>query len=222
MNVPDKNEEGELLIAPFVSMVDMLAGLALLFMLLTVAFAINLLQETTRARDLDVSLVSATARWTERERQLQQEATSALAAARAAHAELERHREQLIIIPNEMEGRVFFASGSAAIRRDFLPILNHIADEVDMKLRNGEFDRIEINGHTDELRIHRGCYSDNWDLAAARAIAIARFLVNRGVPPSRVTALSHGEFKPAVGGNSERALASNRRIELRLVREERR
>ena len=54
-----------------------------------------------------------------------------------------------------------------------------------------------VEGHTDDSAINSTRYKSNWDLSAARAIAVLRFLEERGVDSEtlRATAFAHTEPK---------------------------
>jgi peptidoglycan-associated lipoprotein len=73
--------------------------------------------------------------------------------------------------------------------------------------------RARIEGHADE-RTPR-----DYALAVGerRADAVRDFLVLQGVQPGRLTIVSWGKERPAVGGSSEEALALNRRARTVLV-----
>jgi chemotaxis protein MotB len=60
-------------------------------------------------------------------------------------------------------------------------------------------------------------YASNWELSAARAIAVSQLLMAEGLPPNRVAATAFGDNQPLDPGDSPEALARNRRIELRLT-----
>ena len=51
----------------------------------------------------------------------------------------------------------------------------------------------------------------------ARAIAIVKYLVTRGVPANRLSANGFGQFRPLDPGDSEAAYTINRRIEIQLT-----
>ncbi|MDP6353367.1 MAG: peptidoglycan -binding protein [Alphaproteobacteria bacterium] len=76
---------------------------------------------------------------------------------------------------------------------------------------------LRIDGHTDKRPIKTFEFPSNWELSAARAIAVARYLAARGVPPDRLTAAGFGEFQPLDQGETELAYRRNRRIELKLT-----
>jgi peptidoglycan-associated lipoprotein len=73
--------------------------------------------------------------------------------------------------------------------------------------------RARIEGHADE-RTPR-----DYALAVGerRATAVRDFLVLQGVQPGRLTIVSWGKERPAVGGSSEEALALNRRARTVLI-----
>lgn len=72
-----------------------------------------------------------------------------------------------------------------------------------------------IDGHTDKRPLAGG--KTNWELSSARAIAVVKYLVSRGVSPSRLAATGFGEFQPLDLGETPEALARNRRIELKVT-----
>ena len=77
---------------------------------------------------------------------------------------------------------------------------------------------LRVDGHTDKRPLQGvGIYRSNWDLSAARAIAVVQYLVSRGVSPQHLLAAGFGEFQPIDPGESEEALRRNRRIELKLT-----
>lgn len=64
-----------------------------------------------------------------------------------------------------------------------------------------------IEGHCDE----RGTTEYNLALGERRAISVQKFLVNLGVPASRMTTVSYGEERPLDSAHNESAWAKNRR-----------
>jgi chemotaxis protein MotB len=76
---------------------------------------------------------------------------------------------------------------------------------------------LRIDGHTDKHPISGGPFKSNWDLSAARAIAVVQYLITKGIPADRLAAAGFGEFQPIDPGEDEDALARNRRIELKLT-----
>src|SRR6476661_1363147 len=76
---------------------------------------------------------------------------------------------------------------------------------------------LRIDGHTDIKPITNVNFPSNWELSAARAISVVRYLIDHGIPANRLVAAGFGEFQPLDPGDSDEALAKNRRIELKLT-----
>ena len=76
---------------------------------------------------------------------------------------------------------------------------------------------LRVDGHTDIRPITGGQFKSNWDLSAARAIAVVQYLVSKGIPPQRLVAAGFGEFQPIDTGATEEAYRRNRRIEFKLT-----
>lgn len=77
---------------------------------------------------------------------------------------------------------------------------------------------IRVDGHTDaQPTTATGRFKSNWELSAARAISVVRYLVEKGVNPRHLVAAGFGEFQPLVDGNTPDAYAKNRRIEIKLT-----
>ncbi len=62
-----------------------------------------------------------------------------------------------------------------------------------------------------------GQFKDNWDLSAARAISVVKFLIANGVSANRLVAAGFGEFQPLEPGDTPEVRSRNRRIELKLT-----
>jgi len=67
--------------------------------------------------------------------------------------------------------------------------------------------RVTVEGHCDE----RGTREYNLALGDRRANSAKNFLVNAGIPASRITTISYGKERPAATGSDEGAWAQNRR-----------
>ena len=73
--------------------------------------------------------------------------------------------------------------------------------------------RVRIEGHADDRTPRDYALA----LGERRAKAVRDFLVLQGVQPGRLTTISWGKERPAVGGSSEMALALNRRARTVLM-----
>lgn len=115
---------------------------------------------------------------------------------------------------------VFFASSQAVLEPGGRAELDKLADALTQVARDIPQDIpwvLRIDGHTDARPIGGGRFASNWDLSAARAIAVVQYLIGKGIPPQRLMAAGFGEFQPIEPGDSPEALARNRRIEVRLT-----
>jgi chemotaxis protein MotB len=81
--------------------------------------------------------------------------------------------------------------------------------------------RIEVHGHTDNVPIVGALarrFPTNWELSAARATNVARFLQDVAkVDPSRLTATANSEYQPRASNGDDKGRRLNRRIEILLA-----
>jgi chemotaxis protein MotB len=118
------------------------------------------------------------------------------------------------------QGEVLFAPGSAELSEAGIRQLRDIAGvlaEVTPLIPADVAWALRVDGHADRTPIRSARFASNWELAAARAIAVAQILIAEGLPANRVAATSFGDAQPIDAGDSPQALARNRRIELRLT-----
>ncbi|TLP43009.1 MULTISPECIES: peptidoglycan -binding protein [Cohaesibacter] len=118
------------------------------------------------------------------------------------------------------QSEVLFPSGGERMKTEGEQELDRLAEailelsadippEIDWVLR--------IDGHTDNRPINSARFPSNWELSAARAISVVKYLITKGVPPNRLVAAGFGEFQPLEEGDDDEALRKNRRIELKLT-----
>jgi chemotaxis protein MotB len=106
--------------------------------------------------------------------------------------------------------RFFFNSGEAAVRQDFLPILNALGNALG-KIPN----HIRVEGHTDSVPIKNAQFPSNWELSTARATTIVRFLIaHYSMNPSKISATGYGEFRPIAANETSEGRMQNRRVDL--------
>ena len=74
--------------------------------------------------------------------------------------------------------------------------------------------RVHIEGHTDSDPIRKSAWESNDALAKARADAVKKLLVGVGVSDGRVDTDGVGAKNPIARGNTTRAKAQNRRVEI--------
>jgi len=76
---------------------------------------------------------------------------------------------------------------------------------------------LRVDGHTDKTPISTARFPSNWELSAARAISVVKYLIDQGLPPVRLVAAGFAANRPIDSGADEIALRRNRRIELKLT-----
>ena len=91
----------------------------------------------------------------------------------------------------------------------FHQIIDKIPSDVNWVLR--------VDGHTDATPVHTARFASNWELSAARAISVVKFLISQGIPATHLAATGFGENQPVDPGYTPDAYAKNRRIEIRLT-----
>jgi chemotaxis protein MotB len=114
---------------------------------------------------------------------------------------------------------VLFDSGKAEVKPNGLIVLQKVIDI----LKNLKDKSIRIEGHTDNVPIVGALarkYPTNWELSAARAINVARYLQQQGIDPALLAAVGYGEYKPVAANDTDEGRAKNRRIEIVLVSKE--
>jgi chemotaxis protein MotB len=115
-----------------------------------------------------------------------------------------------------MEAAILFDSGKADVKDNGLAILMKMVDT----LKSVKDKAIRIEGHTDNVQITGALsrvFPTNWELSAARAINVAKYLQQQGLDPSILSAAAFAEFKPVADNGTKEGRAKNRRIEITLV-----
>jgi len=100
---------------------------------------------------------------------------------------------------------VYFDYDSAVLRDDARVTLKKDGEMI----RAASNTVVTLEGHCDE----RGSEEYNLALGERRAEAVRVYLVDLGIPTSRLRVVSFGEAKPAVMGHDESAWKWNRRVE---------
>jgi chemotaxis protein MotB len=116
------------------------------------------------------------------------------------------------------QSELFFDVGQAVLKPEGRTELDQVAAallEIERQIPGDIAWVMRVDGHTDVRPIASG--RTNWDLSAARAIAVVQYLISRGVSPQRLVAAGFGEFQPIDTERTEEAYARNRRIELKLT-----
>ena len=118
------------------------------------------------------------------------------------------------------QAEVLFPKGQAALNEEGQAEMLKLADALKQLEREIPSDIawvLRVDGHTDIDPIQSPQFKSNWELSAARAIAVVNFLIANGVSPQHLVAAGFGEFQPIDPGSTEEAKSRNRRIELKLT-----
>lgn len=107
----------------------------------------------------------------------------------------------------------FFPSGEDVIEPDSLPILDRIGTTI-RDLPN----TVRLEGHTDSMPIHTTRFRTNWELSAARAIAMLDTLTSRcNVPRNRLAIAGYADTVPADTNDTAEGRAHNRRVDIVIL-----
>ena len=110
---------------------------------------------------------------------------------------------------------VLFDVGSAELKMDGKAVLDQIS-EILKPLPH----EVVIEGHSDNTPVSISSeYFSNWELSGMRALAAVRYLITRDIDPNNISAISYGSYHPLFPNDTAENRASNRRIEINIVRE---
>lgn len=108
-----------------------------------------------------------------------------------------------------MPDNITFGFDSAALKPQFLPVLDNLA----LTLREYNQTVIEVAGHTDSV----GSDAYNQKLSERRAQSVGDYLASRGVMRERMITVGAGETRPVASNDTEYGRSQNRRVEITLV-----
>ena len=107
----------------------------------------------------------------------------------------------------------FFPSGTDAVDLDTMPTLQKVAAAL-----KAVSNPVRIEGHTDSVPIHTARFRSNWDLSAARSIAIMEALSNRfEISPQRLAIAGYADTVPVADNDTPEGRARNRRVDLVIL-----
>lgn len=108
---------------------------------------------------------------------------------------------------------LMFRSGQAKLIDPSRTILRLLSEAITDDVKS-----IVTEGHTDTQPISTTTFPSNWELSAARAASVIRFLQNQenALPPDRYIAIGYGEHHPKTTNETAEGRAQNRRVEILL------
>ncbi len=96
---------------------------------------------------------------------------------------------------------------------------NLILETIEDEMRDG-VKQVIIDGHTDNVPTKTALYPSNWELSAARASSVARFIIKKMRFNAKFLVVSgYGEHRPMKPNTSDDNRASNRRVEIKVVKD---
>ena len=106
---------------------------------------------------------------------------------------------------------LLFEVGKAALKtkaKDILMKVNEVLESANSL--------VIVEGHTDDVVIKSDKYPSNWELSSARAAAVVRFLVEKGIPGDRCKVIGMSKYQPLAPNTSIQNRSKNRRVKITL------
>jgi chemotaxis protein MotB len=110
--------------------------------------------------------------------------------------------------------RVVFDQGKADLKERAKGALDKIVPVV----KNID-NQVRIEGHTDNIPINNHEFKSNWELSVRRSTEVVRYFIERhNFPPVRISAVGYAEYKPVAVNDTAESRALNRRIEIIVIK----
>lgn len=107
----------------------------------------------------------------------------------------------------------FFKPADARINRDAYPIIERVAASI-TKLPN----QVRLEGHTDSTPIRSAAYRSNWELSAARSIAMLDLLADEfEIPRQKMAIAGYADTMPLAPNDQPEGRARNRRVDIIIL-----
>lgn len=107
-----------------------------------------------------------------------------------------------------MKDKVQFQRGSTAIDEINIQVFEHL-----VKMMRENNWNIMIEGHAEAGEVSTKDSADAYSLSSARALAVSKSLIQRGISPARITTIFYGDSRPLEKVNKN---VSDRRVEFIL------
>jgi chemotaxis protein MotB len=105
-----------------------------------------------------------------------------------------------------------FPSGEDEIGKDLFATIKTIADAM-----NQVHNPARAEGHTDSIPIHNSKFRSNWELSAARSIALTQLLIQDGVGRERLSIAGYADTDPVDSNDTEAGREKNRRVDIVIL-----
>ena len=134
-------------------------------------------------------------------------------------------QNQLSVVLDQRGVKVEFAnvalydSGSADLKANAMPLLEKVSAII--RDTSNETHMIEVEGHTDDIPIANEQFPSNWELSAARATHVVKYLISQGVAKERLKASGFADSRPKKTDSAqsiEQQRTANRRVVVQVRR----
>lgn len=113
----------------------------------------------------------------------------------------------------QMSDKILFDSGKARLKKNGKAALEEVTKIlVQVPGRN-----YQVAGHTDNVKMRSRRFRSNWELSAARAVNVVKFMIKKGMPDKRISAAGYAETDPVGDNSTKDGRQINRRIEITLM-----
>ena len=139
---------------------------------------------------------------------------------KALEAEIKDGKVEIRLQPRglvvSLRQAAFFPSGEDSIEPKTYPSVEKIAETI-RKLPNS----VRLEGHTDSVPIHTSRFRSNWELSAARGIAMLELLNTRfGIPRDHLAIAGYADTAPIDDNGTEQGRAHNRRVDIVILNQQ--
>ena len=104
-----------------------------------------------------------------------------------------------------LSGDVLFEPGQATLKSSAKKSIDTVIAQIKAKHKSGT---IRVEGHTDSDPIKKAKFASNQALSEARAEAVRKYMISKGIAASRIESVGYGAKKPL------KTKAASRRVEI--------
>lgn len=128
-------------------------------------------------------------------------------------SKVQTHVEKQGLVITLLSDKAYYDSGSAELRPETMHVLDAVAGQ--LRILPNE---VRVEGSTDNVPIATAEYPTNWELSAARATGVTRYLVEHDkIAPTRLALAGYGEFRPKFSNDTDAHRQQNRRVDIVIL-----
>lgn len=112
----------------------------------------------------------------------------------------------------KLPSAMLFKPGSAVLQNEDAVL---VIKRISVLIKSMPADmHIDVQGHTDNVKIKDSPYNDLWALSAARALTIVREFIKSKNDPKKFSASGYANYQPVATNKTEEGRSKNRRVEI--------